>query len=125
MLSVGIINRAIEECRLSAFRTRMGAVIFKGSRIVSSGHNSLRSSSFIFSKYKRYYNSMHAEQAALVGLDWSKLKGYSILVLKISKTKEMLSMAKPCNLCMDLLSIVGIKNIYYSNSDGEIVKYIE
>ena len=125
MISSGIIKRCLEECEKSTYRFRIGAVIFKGSRIISSGHNSIRSTSQIKDKYKKFENSLHAEQAALMNIDWSKIKGCSILVLKISKTKKQLSNAKPCNVCMAILHHVGIKDIYYSNEYGEIVKYKE
>ena len=123
-ITAGILKRCLEECEKSTYKYRIGAVIFKGSRILSSGHNSIRSSS-ISPKYKLYPNSIHAEQAALLGLDWSKLRGYSILTLKISKTKQFLGMAKPCSMCLTLLNTIGIKNIYYSNPIGEIELYRE
>ena len=121
MISSGIIKRCLEECEKSTYRFRIGAVIFKGSRIISSGHNGIRSSSQIKSKFKKYENSLHAEQAALMNINWNKVKGCSILVLKISKTKKQLSNAKPCPLCQKLLAHIGTHNIYYSNEMGEIV----
>lgn len=121
MLTSGIINRAIEECRLSTFKVHLGAVVFKGKRIISSGHNGIRSSS-INNKYKNWLNALHAEQAALLGLDWNKLSGYSILVLRISKTKEILGNAKPCSMCQELIRTIGIKDVYYSDEFGQIVK---
>ena len=122
MLSSGVVKRCLEECEKSTYKFRIGAVIFKGDRIISSGHNGIRSSSKINNKYKKYENSLHAEQAALMGLDWTKVKGYSILVMKLSPTKKILSNAKPCKICQRILTLVGIKNIFYSNEYGEIVK---
>lgn len=121
MLTAGIIKRALEECELSTYKVSIGAVIFKGKRILSSGHNELRSSP-IHPKYKKYHNSLHAEQAAVMNLDWTKLKNASILVLKISKTLKILSNAKPCDMCYNLLKTIGIKEIFYSNQYGEIVR---
>ena len=54
-------------------------------------------------------------------IDWSKVKGCSILVIRISKTRKILSLAKPCSMCMDLLRYVGIKTVFYSTSDGKIM----
>lgn len=123
MISSGIIKRCLEECEKSTYRFRIGAVIFKGSRIISSGHNGIRSVSQIKDKFKKYENSLHAEQAALISIDWNKVKGCSILVMKISPSKGTLSMALPCEMCRAILNHVGIKNIYYTNQKGEIVKY--
>ena len=124
-MSSGIIKRCLEECEKSTYKFRIGAVIFKSNRIISSGHNDIRSTSQIKNKYKKFENSLHAEQAALLNVNWNKIKGCSILVLKISKTKKQLSNAKPCNICMAILHHVKIKDIYYSNEYGEIVKYKE
>lgn len=120
-MTSGIIKRVLEECNMSSYRFRIGAVVFKGKRIISSGHNAIRSST-ISPKYRFWPNSLHAEQAALLGINWSTLRGCSILVIKISKTQGLMSNAKPCRICMNLLDYVGIKNIYYSNEQGEIVK---
>ena len=120
-ITSGIIKLCLLESEKSNYRFKIGAVVFKGNRILSSGHNEIRSSN-IPSKHKLYNNSVHAEQAALLGTDWNKLKGCSILVMKCSKTLKQLSNAKPCTMCMKVLEHVGIKDIYYSNEQGEIVK---
>ena len=119
-ITSGIIKLCLLESEKSNYRFKIGAVVFKGNRILSSGHNEIRSSN-IPSKHKLYNNSVHAEQAALLGTDWNKLKGCSILVMRCSKTKGNLSNAKPCPLCQKLLAHIGIRNIYYSNEIGEIV----
>ena len=119
-ITSGIIKLCLLESEKSNYRFKIGAVVFKGNRILSSGHNEIRSSN-IPSKHKLYNNSIHAEQAALLGTDWNKLKGCSILVMRCSKTKGNLSNAKPCPLCQKLLAHIGIRNIYYSNEMGEIV----
>lgn len=121
-MTSGILKRAIEEAEQSVYRHRLGCVIFKGSRIFSSGHNEIRSSR-IDNRHKIFKNALHAEQAAILKVpDWSTLKGASILVVKISQSRGYLGMAKPCPMCQELLNHVGIKNIYYSNKQGEIVK---
>ena len=123
MISSGIIKRCLEECEKSTYRFRIGAVIFKGSRIISSGHNGIRSVFQIKNKFKKYENSLHAEQSALMNIDWSKVKGCSIPVMRNSPSKRILGMSEPCETCMGILNHVGIKNIYYTNHKGEIVKY--
>ena len=118
-LNASIIKACLEECSKSTFKLKIGAVVFKGKRIYSSGHNSVRSSPLSM-KYRDWEESLHAEQSALLNLDWSKLKGCSILVLRLSK-KGKLGMCKPCPMCEKLLRYVGIKYAYYSNAEGEIV----
>ena len=99
---------------------QMGAVIFKGSRIFSSGHNSFRSST-IPVKYKRFFHTLHAEQAALQGINWESIKGSSILVIRVNQSGSI-SMSYPCKYCIESIRYVGIKYLYYSNRKGEIKK---
>ncbi len=122
-ITVGVIKRCIEEAKKSDFSVKIGCVIFKGSKIISSAHNNLRSCSGISEKHRKWRNSLHAEQAAILNAgSWDKLKGCSLLVMKVSKTKGYLSNAKPCKFCEATIRYVGIKNVYYTNEDGEIVK---
>jgi len=52
-----------------------------------------------------------------------KHKSWNLISLKVSKTGK-LGMAKPCLHCIVKMSEekYNIKNVFYSNSDGEIVK---
>lgn len=120
-MTSGILKLAIEEAEKSTnYPYRVGAVVFKSSRIISSGHNQVRSNS-ICKKYKIYDESLHAEQDALLGLEWSKLKNCSICVIRMNSSGN-LSMGKPCKMCWNILKFVGIKNVYYSSYTGTIVK---
>lgn len=115
-LRTSIINCAIKEAKKSTFFPRIGAVVFKGKKIYGVGHNEIRSSSLSM-KHRHWQESLHAEQAALLNLDWSKLKGCSILVIRVGKSGK-LGMCKPCPMCEKLIKYVGIKNIYYTTSEG-------
>ena len=120
-LTVGIIERCISEARKSDYRFKIGAVIFKGPRIISSAHNYIRSCSAIKPQYRKWFNSLHAEQAAIINAgDVKKLKGCDILVMKVSKTEESISNAMPCKFCMASLIKVGIRKVYYSDDCGNI-----
>jgi len=121
-MKVGILKRAIEETENSDHPLyRMGSVIFKGSRIISSGHNSFRCSGIPIT-YKRFPHTLHAEQAAILGINWDRLRGSSILVVRINQSGNF-SLAFPCKYCLESIIYVGIKNIFYSNRKGEIIKY--
>lgn len=118
-----LINLAIEKAKKSQHKIQIGAVIFNKKITISCGYNDIRSNS-IPKKYKVWQNSVHAEQDAVFNCkNWSKLKNCSILIVKVSKTLNLLSNAKPCDMCLGLLQYVGIKNIYYSDYNGNIVKY--
>lgn len=114
----GILKECIRVANKSSYKLKVGAVVFKGKRILSFGCNDIRSSS-IHNKYKEYHNSLHAEQAAVMNLDWNTLKGCSILVIRITPLGKLAN-SKPCPMCAKLLKHIGIKHIYYSTSKGEI-----
>lgn len=118
-LYLDVLNKAIEESTKSNHYPRIGAVVFKGKRIFGFGHNGIRSSA-IPMKHRHWEESLHAEQAALLNLDWTKLKGCSMLVLRVNKFGTF-GICKPCPMCSKIINHVGIKNVYYSNEQGEIV----
>lgn len=121
MVTNGIMKRCIKEIEKSKNPNyKFGAVIFKNGRIISSGHNEFRSSS-IPTKYKKFSDSLHAEQSALLGVDWTILKNSSILVMKTNKSGNF-SISFPCKYCYNSLVYVGIKWLFYINRKGEIIR---
>lgn len=121
MLPIGILKKAIEEAEKSDMSYKMAAVIFKGNRLISYGHNSRGMCSKIHPKYRNIRDTTHAEQNAIVkSKKWNKLSGTSMLVIRITKGGN-LSMALPCSMCMTMIGHVKIKNVYYSNHSGEII----
>jgi deoxycytidylate deaminase len=116
------IKLALHEAMCSDLVFKVGAVLFKGrNRIISSGHNKYSTSSCIYPKYKNNLDSLHAEQSCLLGLDWSKIKNYNIFVLRLNRHGRI-GLARPCNMCYNLISHIGLKNIYYSNKN-EYISY--
>lgn len=123
MLNTGIIKKAIQTANKSDMMPfKVGAVIFKNNRIISYGYNAKRHCGKIHPKYRNYWDSLHAEQDAILNVkDWNKLSGASILVIRVTRQGN-LSMAKPCDMCMSIINHVGLKEVYYSNHEGEILK---
>lgn len=118
-----IIKEGISQLQKSNYYPyRHSAVVFKSSRIYSSGCNAIRSHS-IHKRYCDYEHSLHAEQAALSGLDWKKLKGSSILILRSNVNNlTQFHMARPCPMCLQLIKHIGFSWCYYSNPEGLIVR---
>lgn len=71
--------------------------------------------------YHSGYVGIHAELDCVLKIDKEDLSAYNMLVLRIDRNGK-LNMSKPCSGCQSLLGQFNIKNIWYSNSDGEIVK---
>ena len=125
-------NIAKEVAQLSDFkRTAVGAVVVEGKRIISTGHNSNKTSTtqYRYNKYRnikdveKYSAKIHAEVDALTPLlkenyDCSHASIYIYRKLKDGSS----SCARPCAACMRLIKDLGIKTIYYTDWDEGFVK---
>lgn len=125
-------NVAREVSLLSDFhRQHVGAVVVEGNRVISSGHNSNKTSTIQqkynqyrhFDDYKNYAPRVHAEIAALTPLlkqnvDWTRT---SIYIYREWRDGTV-SCARPCPACARLIKELGIKEIYFTDWDGSFVK---
>lgn len=124
-------NIAREVSLLSDFkRARVGAVVVERNRIISTGHNSSKTSP-LQNKYNKYRDiedlnecipRVHAEIAALRPLlkqdvDWAHTSIYVYRELKDGH----ISCARPCKACTRIIWDLGIKKIYYTDWDGSYV----
>jgi len=104
---------AIKEAYKSTFKHRMGAVICKSGRVLSTGYNMVGHKSSI-----REFASIHAEEMAIMKLlnkpnGLQLLCGATIYVTRIMKNSTC-GLAKPCPKCQDLINSVGIKKVIHT-----------
>lgn len=96
---------------------RVGAVIMKGSRVLSTGFNSIG-----YSKLSKR-PTRHAEAAAIIKLlqegRLSDLAGSVLYVTRFTKSGT-LSCAKPCSHCEELIRSVGISKVFYTDFNGQV-----
>lgn len=110
------LNNARKEAEKSTFnRARVGAIIVKGGRILSSGYNQTRYSKL---SARNQYKSIHAEEACIIKLlrkpnGLQMLAGATIYITRIKKDGST-GLAKPCKTCQDLINSVGIKKIVHT-----------
>lgn len=64
--------------------------------------------------------SIHAEVDCLANSSQKVCKGMDLLVIRVGKS-DKLQNSRPCNSCISKLQKRGIRKVYYSTSDGEIV----
>lgn len=96
-------NVAVE----SDYLYQLGALVFKGGKILSLGHNKIGS---------------HAEVDALNQLKPHQTRGADLLVVRVSKTG--LAMSKPCPICQIVIKNRGIKRVFYTTRNGmRIMKF--
>lgn len=105
-----------EALKSTFYKHRLGAVIVKGNRILSTGFNEIRYAKEIGN------STLHAEQAAILKLlkagRQSELVGASIYVSRFTKAGK-LGCSKPCEMCHELIRSVGLSRIHYLNESGE------
>lgn len=110
------IRMAAKVAKQSTFkRHRLGAVVVKGHRILSTGYNEVR-----YSKLTGKH-TLHAEASAIIKLlksgHQNDLVGSTMYVTRFTRGGRI-GMAKPCDNCSDLLRSVGISNVIYTDDTG-------
>jgi len=110
-----VIELAQEICKKSNMKQRMSAVVFDGAEILGQGCNRLICEGSVppVRKYGKGWYSVHAE---LQAIRWAvKKHGYGrLLGCSIYVMRENGRIAKPCQHCMQIIEMVGIKNIFWS-----------
>lgn len=109
---------------LSNHRCKMGCVVVKGHRIISSGHNSATATHAFQARVDGHYfrcdcaGYLHAETDALIPLINNKADLSQATLFVYRKMGERAGMARPCPRCMGVIRKLGIRKISYSTPDG-------
>jgi deoxycytidylate deaminase len=111
-----MIRLATKHASKSSYYFRLGAVIVKGNRVLSTGHNSIS-----HCHVNDFKNSRHAEMDAILKLikkqdGLSSLAGSTLYVSRITKTG--VGLAKPCIKCLNLARSVGVKEVIYTTDNN-------
>lgn len=103
-------HQAMKEAANATCRFRLGAVIVKNGKIISSAPNQKKT----HPKWgSGAYQTLHAEgnaiyRAARRGIDVS---GADMYIYRMNN-----NVSKPCPCCKALMAEVGIRNVYYSGN---------
>ena len=98
---------------------RHGAAIFDGARLKITAVNSYKQSTRLI-PYTPWPN-LHAESCAILRLGYDECAGNTLYVCRILKNGS-LTESRPCKVCQRLISLSGLRNVYYTNRLGEIEK---
>ena len=115
-----MIHVATKKAHESKFRrARVGAVIAKGHRLLSSGCNRIGYSRLL--PGRPYPESIHAEQQAILALLSQRrldaLVGATIYVSRVGRDGSQ-RLSKPCYICASLIEAVGIHKVVYTTNTG-------
>lgn len=104
-----LLYTAIEEANKALGDKRHGAILFSNKSIISKGHN----------EYNIDKNTLHAEECCFKEYNINYY-GHNILIIRINTNKKLLN-SKPCKQCVEILKKYGVKKIYYSDENQNIV----
>jgi deoxycytidylate deaminase len=110
---------AVNMAKKSISRFRLGAVLARRNRVISTGFNDMRKSHPLQQKYARgidFTMGLHAEVDSCLGVSRNELEGAELYVARILKDGTT-ALSKPCEVCYRFLVNVGIKKIHYSTPD--------
>lgn len=104
--------------------TRMGAALFSGNRLLSTGYN-LYSKTRPGNTHKKdngiiYNTSTHAEQMAIDGIkhyDYSNVK-LILYVARVDKEGNY-TVSRPCDICIATMRKHGINVVRFMNHSGQ------
>ena len=121
MLKTNLIELAKIEALKSEYMHKVGAVLFKGRRIISKGCNSTQYLGWA----KKYFNkdiipTRHAEFMVCNNITREELIGSSLVIVRVGYKGVFLS-AKPCPACIAFLKEKRISEVFYTNYNGEFV----
>jgi tRNA(Arg) A34 adenosine deaminase TadA len=67
------------------------------------------------------YPYLHAEAHSIFSAGLDNCRGHSLLVVRV-EANGRLTMAKPCECCTELIKHVGIRNVFYTDWSGNIIR---
>lgn len=118
-----LLNVAVEAAKEGGVghRTRsfrVGAVLFdKKKRILDVRPNSMKTHPFL--KRITPFPFLHAEAHCILSHGINNCEGLDLLVCRINKDGS-LNMACPCEVCRTLIKMAKIRNVYYTDWNGDI-----
>lgn len=110
---------AKREAFKSDSKHRHGAILAKSTRVYNSSYNINRYCQFAdHHREDAGHGTLHAEIGAILGIDRKKLTGSDVYVIRLSANDE-LAYSRPCEMCQQAMSHVGIRRCFYSVSEKE------
>jgi len=103
----------------SDFVQKHGAVLSKGSTVITTAFNKNKFNSFAmrFRKDNPKHATIHAELGAILNVDRKSTEGATVYVVRTNKQQNC-RLSKPCQMCEAAMRWVGIKKVIYSTNDG-------
>lgn len=96
----------------SPSRFRVGCVLARGGRIISTGHNDMDRTHPYVRQHSQFAH-LHAEVACCLGIRPFDVRGCSAYIYRILMDGSP-ALARPCSMCREVLRRMGIKKVFYT-----------
>ncbi|MFN2638053.1 MAG: hypothetical protein ABR585_13600 [Gemmatimonadaceae bacterium] len=106
------IQRTIDIASTSTYRWQLGSLIVNNGNVLSWATNKFRNPPSL----NHLHATTHAEMAALRQC-LCAAKGGTIYVARVNRLGES-RLARPCDACLNGLTLAGIRRIIYTTNDG-------
>ena len=122
MFDESIMNDLIKTAMKSTVNNKHSAMLIKNDTIYKSEYNKFIKEITIRKNNNTYIHhlTVHAEIHAC-HYNKKNAKGMDIIVIRIDKMGTKLKNSRPCNNCIRKLRKLGIRKVFYSNENGNIV----
>lgn len=103
----------------SRSRFRLGAVLVKKKRVVSTGYNQMKKTHPQMQKFcrQRHTLGLHAEVHCAIGVPMADLDGAELYVARVLRDGST-ALARPCGVCREFLRSVGVRLVSYTTKQG-------
>lgn len=128
-----ILNQAVAVAMSSTSKNKVGAIILKKSKLISSATNLENKTHPIQASYGEKASCIHNNEglkhkkylhAEIYSIIRSKGIGDTIVVARVGgRGSKELRIARPCPICSTCLKETGIKHIHYSTDHGFFYEY--
>lgn len=112
-ISDSLIENLKKTTMCSPMLQKHAAAIIKSKKEITIGYNKFIGKQF----------TIHAEMDAIFDFikknSRDELKGMDVIVIRSKNNK--LNISRPCKACIEKMRDLGIRKVYYSDSDGNIV----
>ena len=117
-----IKSKALEVARESLHKTKMGCILLKKNRIITTATNSYKTHP-VQAKWaekvgKKHCIHLHAEMNALIQ---SREEADTLVVARVLSSGNV-GVSKPCKICRAYIEQTGIKKLLYINHNNEWVE---
>ena len=119
----GLVRHASKFIHLPDGHTKHFSFLVKRRNIVGFGYNKTWTTHPIAMQYGYRFDSLHSELDCILSFNGAIRELYKYTLVNIRFMADgTLGMSKPCRICQRLLKNYGIRDVFYTDENGEFKK---